>query len=291
MPLQDVARAKVNLSLSVPGKRSDGYHELESLVAFAGDGDVLTLEQNPSGQFAFEVVGPFGTVLRQEQQQDNLVVRALKALSVLSGRPLDFSVTLDKKLPVASGIGGGSADAAAALRLALRYWGCSVPERDLMELCRTLGADVPVCYHSQACWMRGIGETLDVLEDFPACPVLLVNPGDAVSTAAVFRALNAPALDEGFLPARRPGKLSGAQELVDLLGTLSNDLQEPAVSQAPLIRDVLGALEQQKGSLFSAMSGSGATCFCLFASMQEARQAGEILSSLHGWWTLPTELS
>ena len=291
MQLQDVARAKINLSLSVPGKRPDGYHELESLVAFAGDGDLLTLEQNPSGQFVFEVSGFFGEVLRKEQPQDNLAVRAMKELSVLCERSLDFVVTLDKKLPVASGIGGGSADAAAALRLALRYWGCPVSEQDLMELCRRLGADVPVCYHSRACWMSGIGETLDFLEDFPTCPVLLVNPGVAVSTASVFRALNAPALSGDCPSARRPDTLSGSQELVELLGILSNDLQDPAVLRAPLIGDVLRELEQQKGSLFSAMSGSGATCFSLFASVQEARSAGEILSSFDGWWTLATELS
>ena len=286
--LHDLARAKINLSLAVSGRRADGYHDLESLVAFARHGDHLSLQAAES--FSFQAVGPFASALGPPEH--NLVVRALHRLAVLCGRSLDFSVTLDKRLPVAAGIGGGSADAAAAVRLALRYWNLGLSAQPLARLCRELGADLPVCYESRACWMGGAGEKIDRLDFFPACPALLVNPGVSVATGAVFDQLRRKKTTAP--PVKRPDFASYPQ-LIARLHHLSNDLQAPALSLHPVIGTVLEALSQQPGVLYHAMSGSGATCFALFSSQAGAREAAHRLWQDHNWqdhnwWVCATDL-
>ena len=327
----DLARAKINLSLAVLGRRADGYHDLESLVAFARHGDHLSLQA--AATFSFQAVGPFASALGPPEK--NLVVQAVQRLAVLCRRSLNFSITLDKRLPVAAGLGGGSADAAAALRLALRYWNCSPPAQQLIQLCQELGADVPVCYKSRACWMGGVGEKIESLDFFPTCPALLVNPGVAVMTRTVFDQLGtsqnldsrrlvrqtafcdpqipqySPVLENSFPasqqrlevlrgtqlhrekitapPVNRPSFASYPQ-LIEQLRHLSNDLQAPALSLHPIIGKVLQALAQQPGVLYRAMSGSGASCFALFSSQTEAREAAHRLAQDHNWWVLATEL-
>ena len=281
--LHDVARAKINLSLAVLGRRADGYHDLDSLVAFARHGDHLSVQAAES--FSFQAVGPFSSALGPPEK--NLVVQAVQRLAVLCRRSLDFSITLDKRLPVASGIGGGSADAAAALRLAMQYWNCSPPAQQLTQLCQELGADVPVCYESRACWMGGAGEKIENLNFFPTCPALLVNPGVAVMTGTVFDQLRRKKITAPF--AKRP-QFSSHHQLIEQLRHLSNDLQAPALSLHPIIGRVLQALAQQPGVLSHAMSGSGASCFALFSSQTEAREAAHRLAQDHNWWALATEL-
>ena len=281
--LHDVARAKINLSLAVLGRRTDGYHDLESLVAFARHGDHLSVQAAES--FSFQAVGPFASALGPPEK--NLVVQAVQRLAVLCGRSLDFSITLDKRLPVASGIGGGSADAAAALRLALRYWNCSPPVQQLTQLCQELGADVPVCYESRACWMGGVGEKIESLNFFPPCPALLVNPSVTVMTETVFDQLRRKKTTAPL--ANRPSFASYPQ-LIEQLRCLSNDLQAPALSLHPIIGKVLQALSQQTGVLSHAMSGSGATCFALFSSHAKAREAAHRLAQDYNWWVCATEL-
>jgi 4-diphosphocytidyl-2-C-methyl-D-erythritol kinase len=262
----------VNLALHVLGRRGDGYHLLDSLVAFAGVGDVL--HAAPADSLTLAVTGPFAPALRVEP--DNLVLRAARALAKVAGVAPRAALVLEKHLPVAAGIGGGSADAAAALRLLARLW--QVPPADA-ELALSLGADVPVCLAGRPAHMSGVGEVLAPAPRLPPCGLLLVNPGVAVATPAVFRArtgaFSAPlALPEGW---------ADAAAMAADLARLSNDLEPPAVALEPAIGEVLGALRALPGALLARMSGSGATCFALFASAGEARAAAGRIAR-PGWW-------
>ncbi|SJZ72706.1 4-(cytidine 5'-diphospho)-2-C-methyl-D-erythritol kinase [Consotaella salsifontis] len=281
-----LAPAKINLALHVTGSRPDGYHELDSLVAFAEHGDILTIE--PAGLDYFEIVGPFSAALSADE--GNLVTRALtlaRRLSAEHGESIPpLSITLDKRLPIASGIGGGSADAAALLRLIQ----CALPELGpaLSDESIALGADVPMCLLGQPARVRGIGESIEPWSCFPRVPLVLVNPGVAVSTPAVFRGLVRkanPPLDP--FPARS----LTPRLLADVLLQTRNDLQEPAEALAPVIKEVHRSLEAI-GALFTRMSGSGATVFGLFASDEAAQQAAtSIRATRPDWWTLATALS
>ena len=261
--LREPAPAKVNLYLHVVGRRADGLHLLESLVVFAEAGDVLHGE--PADRLSLEVAGPFAGALADEA--DNLVLRAARALAPGRGARL----VLEKNLPVAAGLGGGSADAAAALRLLSRLWGVEAgPE----ALAAGLGADVPVCLAGATCGMAGIGERLTPLPDWPVPPLLLANPGVALPTPAVFGARRGP------FRKSRPWPRTAA----DLAGC-ANDLTEAALSLAPEIGDVLAALERLDGALFARMSGSGATCFAAFADRAARNRARKVLRARHpAWW-------
>ena len=259
------AHAKVNLYLHVVGRRVDGYHLLDSLAAFAGAHDVLTAEATPDPDLVLTLAGRYGDALRGEAAADNLVVRAALRLQRELGAPGGATLLLDKRLPVASGIGGGSADAAAALRLLAALWaeaGCGSPASGRLEaLAVGLGADVPVCLGQRPARMGGIGELLDAPPILPPCALVLVNCGRAVSTPSVFRA-RAPGFRE---PAPLPASWPDAAAMAAGLADLHNDLEPAAIMLCPPIADVLAAIARQPGCLLARMSGSGATCFGLFA--------------------------
>jgi 4-diphosphocytidyl-2-C-methyl-D-erythritol kinase len=268
------APAKVNLHLHVVGRRDDGYHLLDSLVVFAGVGDRLSVSRNLDLLLA--VVGPFAAGLAAES--DNLVLRAARGLADLVGmRATGAALVLEKNLPVASGIGGGSADAAAALRLLCRFWGIA-PGLD--GLAHALGADVPVCLSGRPALMSGIGEILAPAPPLPKAGLVLVNPGVVVSTPAVFRARFGRFSEVACFP---PEGWEDAASLAADLQDLRNDLQPAACSLAPMIGDALDALAAQPGCLLARMSGSGATCFGLFASAEVARQVAQGIRR-EGWW-------
>jgi 4-diphosphocytidyl-2-C-methyl-D-erythritol kinase len=273
--LADFAPAKVNLTLRVTGRRPDGYHLLDSLVVFAGVGDRLTVA--PGAALSLTVTGPFGAELAAEP--DNLVLRAARGLAAAAGIVPRGALTLEKTLPVASGIGGGSADAAAALRLLARVWGVSLPVGALDALALGLGADVPVCLARRAQRMGGVGEILRPAPVLPAFAMVLVNPGVAVSTQAVFKARAGDFSPHAFLPAAWGDAGSMAADLA----RLSNDLEAPAIGLAPVIGDVLAALRADKHCLLARMSGSGATCFGIYANAVDARRAA-LRVERPEWW-------
>jgi 4-diphosphocytidyl-2-C-methyl-D-erythritol kinase len=284
--LIEEARAKVNLTLRVVGRRVDGYHELESLVAFADCADRLSLTPGPS--LGLETIGPLAGACGEIA--DNLV---LKAARLLGERVPDLKVgsfTLDKVLPVAAGIGGGSADAAAALRLLAQLNGLALDDIRLLEVALLTGADVPVCLASRPCDMTGVGETLLPLS-LPKLPCVMVNPRVAVATKDVFGALG---LRNGELlvgtsdilqaPAW-PEAGASVEDWVDALAESSNDLEAPAMRIQPVISKVISALNATNGAWLARMSGSGATCFAIFENTAEAQRAAQKIQLDHPqWW-------
>ncbi|HEX8300163.1 4-(cytidine 5'-diphospho)-2-C-methyl-D-erythritol kinase [Sphingomonas sp.] len=261
----EAAPAKLNLALHVRTLRADGYHELETLFAFVEHGDVVTVE--PAEADSFSMTGAFAAALAGEG--DNLVTRAAASFAQRF-RGGAHAITLDKRLPVASGIGGGSADAAAALRALGRLHG--VPNEAMFDIAEALGSDVPACLLGKSAIGRGRGERLEPVPGRPGTPVLLVNPGVAVSTAEVFR--------------RWDGVDRGPMALDPLAGR--NDLEAPARQIAPVIGDVLELLAAQPDVTLARMSGSGATCFALFDSEGACEAAAR--SMRPGWWVQPTRL-
>jgi 4-diphosphocytidyl-2-C-methyl-D-erythritol kinase len=272
--LSEFAPAKVNLHLHVVGRRADGYHLLDSLVVFAGIGDRVTV--SPADELSLSVTGPFAAGL--DGEADNLVVRAARALAALAGIRAAGRLILEKNLPVASGIGGGSADAAAALRLLCRFWGLQPGAAG--NLAAGLGADVPVCLAGRPALMSGIGDVLAPAPPLPELGIVLVNPGVAVSTPLVFRARTGPFSDPACFGS---GDWPDADSLVAALDTTHNDLEGPARSLAPAVGDVLDALAASPGCLLTRMSGSGATCFGLFPTPAAASAAAWSVGR-DGWW-------
>ncbi|WP_207537233.1 4-(cytidine 5'-diphospho)-2-C-methyl-D-erythritol kinase [Sabulicella rubraurantiaca] len=274
MSLREAAPAKVNLFLHVTGQRADGYHLLDSLAVFGPAADELRGESATG--LSLRVKGPFAAALAGEA--DNLVLRAAHALAERGGVSPRAALTLVKRLPVASGIGGGSADAAAALRLLNRAWGLSLDEAELREIALPLGADIPVCLASRPARMGGVGEVITEAPRLPPCGLLLVNPGVTLPTPVVFRARTGGFSHPASLPAAWPNAAAMAAELAHL----SNDLEAPAVALRPPIGEVLSALRTLPGCLLARMSGSGATCFGLFATADKARAACASLPAT--WW-------
>ena len=284
--LTDEGRAKVNLTLRVVGRRVDGYHDLESVVAFADCADRLTLEPGP--KLSLVTTGPLAEYCGETS--DNLV---LKAAHLLAERVPDLKLgafTLDKVLPVAAGIGGGSADAAAALRLLARLNGLSFDDKRLLDVALKTGADVPVCVASHACDMTGVGEGLLPL-NLPKLPCVMVNPRVPVATKDVFAALglrNGELLVGAADILESPSWPDGGASLGDWVEAISivpNDLEAPAMRIQPVIAEVLSALRAGDGMLLARMSGSGATCFAIFADAPKARAASETIRRDHpAWW-------
>lgn len=269
--LAEAAPAKINLALHVTGRRADGYHALEMLVAFAELGDELVARA--AKKDVLTISGPFAPALGNGD--GNLVLRALAAFRAQWPRrlPDGLDLGLAKNLPVAAGLGGGSADAAAALRLFASLAG-GVPFPDLLELGRGLGADVPMCLYSRPAEVRGIGEIVTPLRHFPACHVVLVNPLVPVVTADVFRRLEQrenPGLPELSDPLTRPAQLAL------WLDETRNDLEAPAIAMVPVIGELIVQLRGASGCILSRMSGSGATVFGLFGSAAQAHQAAHDL--------------
>lgn len=272
------ASAKVNLYLHVTGRRDDGYHLLDSLVAFVDIGDRLTVE--PAASLSLVVDGPEAGDL-VSVGDDNLVLRAARLLADRAGITAGAALHLDKHLPVAAGIGGGSSDAAAALLALKRLWRISLEDEALYALAARLGSDIPACLYGRAVWVGGIGERLESAGPLPDAGILLVNPRRALPTAAVFAARRGPFSRVGrFAPM--PSKGSA---LADALMRCRNDLTEAAIGLVPEIAAVLARLGRLPGSLLARMSGSGATCFALFANRADAEEARALVAAAEPrWW-------
>jgi 4-diphosphocytidyl-2-C-methyl-D-erythritol kinase len=274
------APAKVNLYLHVTGRRDDSYHTLDSLVAFVNVGDELILTDGSTA--AFRVSGPMAPALAAEAPESNLVVRAARGLAAALGRPPTAGMNLVKNLPIASGIGGGSADAAAALRGLCTLWNVQPPLETLLAIARSLGQDVPASLISAPCYFRGIGDETDPAPALPPAAVVLVNPGVALPTPGVFRARTGPFSK----PARLSPSPKDFDDLVAQLADRRNDLTAPAVALVPEISKVLARLTQTDGCALARMSGSGATCFGLFPHADAAvAAAGAIRADHPRWWT------
>ena len=274
--IEEIARAKLNLALHVRSRRDDGYHELETLFVFTRDGDRVIL--SPADTDDFAVTGPFAGALAEEP--DNLVTRARDEFRDRFGIHAAVAIALDKHLPVASGIGGGSADAAATLRGLAAMHMVDMGDPRLVDCALALGSDVPACLRSVTALGRGRGEALEAVEGMPGAPVLLVNPGVAVSTAKVFSGWDGE--DRGGI---------GAGDLIQRARTGRNDLQPSATRLAPVISEVLKVLDNQAGVQLARMSGSGATCFALFDNEESCAAARRGIAQSHpDWWSLATEL-
>lgn len=285
------ARAKVNLTLRVLGRRADNYHLLRSLVVFPALGDRLVARA--ADDLMLDIAGPFAAALTggQNGEDDNLVLRAARALRREAGIATGAHLTLEKNLPVASGIGGGSADAAATLRLLARLWNVTMDEAALAEIAATLGADVSVCLSPRPAFMWGIGERIARLDALPPFWLLLANPGAALATKAVFDELAAPRFTGVQEVPPRPA-FASLDALLAWLGTEGNDLEIPAKALLPEVGDVLAALAATQGCRLARMSGSGATCFGLYADEVAARDAALALGAAHaGWWLEATPVS
>lgn len=273
----ELAPAKINLALHVRRRRADGYHDLETLFAFLRDGDILRVQ--PAARAAFRLSGPFGAALAGES--DNLVTRAAARFGSAFGIDQPVAIDLEKHLPIASGIGGGSADAAATLRALARLHGVALDEPRLFTIAEGLGADVPACLLGKSAVGLGKGEQLQPVDGVTDMPVLLVNPGVAVSTGPVFKAWDQ--IDRGPI---------AEGTLIDRALAGRNDLELPACSIAPVIADVVDTLGGAPGVVLARMSGSGATCFALYDSIA-ARQAaaGAIRTAHPDWWCLESTLA
>lgn len=280
MRLETPAPAKINLFLHVGPVDAEGYHPLSSLVAFADIGDRIVVE--PADRLSLRVEGPFGAGLAGDD--DNLILRALRRLGEATGRgEPGLSVVLDKRLPIAAGLGGGSSDAGAALRRAARILKLEPNDPSLEAAARAVGADGPMCLCARTAWAEGRGERLTVEPRLPALPVVLVNPGVPSPTGAVYRAYDAGPVKTADTP---PPPLAWTPRAVATwLATLRNDLEAPAVAITPEIATTIEAVGATDGVLLSRMSGSGATVFGLYADLGAANAAATTLGAMHpSWW-------
>lgn len=275
------APAKLNLFLHVGEKHSDGFHALESLVVFVEETDILVVER--ADELSLNVVGPFADSLKEEP--DNLVLRAARALDVTRGA----AITLEKNLPVKAGIGGGSADAGAALRCLNAFWQLERDPEELREIAAEIGSDVPACVLSQPAWIAGRGEIVRGVGSIPPFELVLVNPNIGLATASVFASLN---VRTGVGAMSPPGsEINSVWDLVTYLADSGNDLEAPACAMAPPIDEVLEALAHEPGCVLAQMSGSGATCFGIFQEGPWAQGASERIAQDHpDWWVRETRI-
>jgi|SRR6478672_10996765 len=284
-PVRFPAPAKVNLFLHVGPVAADGYHPLASLVAFADIGDAVTVQ--PAERLSLTVTGLFGQGLGGD---DNLILKALRALGEATGAgdPL-VAVTLDKQLPIAAGLGGGSSDAGAALKGARDALGLSLDDETLADIAAAVGADGPMCLHARAAWAGDRGDRLTFEPRLPPLPAILINPGVPSPTGAVYRAYDEGRAGGAALPA--PPADWNAASVIDWLATLRNDLEAPAVALQPPIGDVLAEAARLPGVRLVRMSGSGATVFALFETPEDADEAAGRLTGEHpDWWVRSTTL-
>jgi len=280
-PLVEAAPAKINLTLRVVGRRADGYHEIDSLVAFTRLGDSVELE--PGRPLALEVRGPFGKAAGPTA--DNLVLKAARELARRVDRLRVGRFSLDKRLPVAAGVGGGSADAAAALRLVANANRLPSGDPRLLAAAGATGADVPVCLDPRPRFMRGIGEILSAPIDLPPLPIVLVNPGVPLATAPVFAAYATGARPPATPIVPIEARLDSFRAVLDALAGSANDLEPAAMSLCPPVAHVLAALARNEGCRLARMSGSGATCFGLYETSRAAEAAARaIRMAERNWW-------
>ncbi len=278
------APAKINLYLHLTGKRGDGYHLLDSLVGFANIADQLIIE--PAPRFSFSVQGPYARSFSAKDldpsiNSHNLVVRAAKALAQETGNRPDFKITLTKNIPLESGLGGGSSDAATCLWALMKAWNIPHNAPFLDGLMLKLGADVPVCLKCQPTFMRGIGETLSPAGEIPEIPVLLIWPGKGHSTQTVFKQYASPFTP----PIEQPNSFKETKDLINFLQTTENDLYAPACCLTPEISEMMALINEQNNVLLSRMSGSGTSAYALFEDEEQALNAAEnILRTKPHWW-------
>jgi 4-diphosphocytidyl-2-C-methyl-D-erythritol kinase len=268
------AHAKVNLWLNVVGRRADGYHLLDSLVAFVDLADTVAVR--PADGLSLDVDGPHGAGLAAEPQ--NLVLTAARLLAARAGRSPDVAISLTKNIPVAAGLGGGSADAAATLQTLAELWGVSLSEAMWSHMARSLGADVPMCLAGRTALASGVGERLEPAPPLPDAAILLVNPGIALPTRDVFAARKGAF----SRPVPLRGPWANAPALAEDLARRGNDLTAPATTLCRPIGKVLAALRASPDALYVGMSGSGATCFALFDSLDTAQGVAATLPP--AWW-------
>ena len=283
------APAKLNLYLHIVGQRPDGYHLLDTLVAFAGIGDEVSVA--PHATIELTLTGPFAKAL--EAEADNIVLRAARALREHTGTKAGAAITLTKRLPVAAGLGGGSADAAATLVALRRLWRLTICDSAIETMALRLGADVPVCLLGRAAMVSGIGEVLAPTPTLPAAHVVLAGPGFRLATADVYAAFDAQPTTSTARAARAGVALTarGAVELASFLAERDNDLEPVARRLAPGITDALEMLRSRRGTLLARMSGSGATCFALFAEAAEAAEAAATVAAARpAWWVAAAPL-
>lgn len=282
MSVRVFAPAKINLTLEAGAPRADGYHPLQSSVVFASEGDWI--EASPSDALTLEISGPFAHGL--PVNEDNLVLRAARALDPKRGA----SLSLQKNLPVASGIGGGSSDAAAALIALNQVWGLNKSRSDLAHLAASLGADVPVCVHRHSAWITGVGEVVTPIS-VPPLNAVLVNPGKPMPTPPVFRRFDELGLGTNFAERVAPAWATPEAVVMDI-AAWGNGLEAPAVALMPELGDLLAALRADKRALVAALSGSGATCFAVTNSAEEACSLAADLSARNReWWVRPTTIA
>ncbi|MCD8562949.1 MAG: 4-(cytidine 5'-diphospho)-2-C-methyl-D-erythritol kinase [Alphaproteobacteria bacterium] len=283
--LRVFAPAKINLMLHVTGLRDDGYHTLESLAAFADIGDTVTIR--PATEFSFDITGPQAKAFTAKERDasphsSNLAVKAAWLAAREFQKNLHVAITLEKELPLASGIGGGTADAAAVLWGLMEFWHVSQTPDNGRRFMRELGADFPVCFLCKPAWMGGAGENLQTLE-LPEIPILLVNPLQACPTRDVFMHRQGPY--SAPLGDNIPASLSHPKDLLSFLRTSRNDLTQSASGIIPEISNTLNALEYKTGCLLARMSGSGATCFGLFDTIENAQAASDTIARENpDWW-------
>jgi 4-diphosphocytidyl-2-C-methyl-D-erythritol kinase len=283
--LRDTAKAKLNLTLEVLGRRADFYHEVRSLVGFTALGD--SLELVPGDGLALAIEGPFASAL----QGDNLVIAAAEAAKAKAPGIALGSFLLTKTSPVAAGLGGGSADAASALRLLARANPGALSPAALVEIAGRLGSDVTACLASRPALMTGRGEQVAEIRGMPACGVVLVNPGLPLATESVYGLLNAAPLSGKEPPAALPDFGGSFERLIDYAAPRGNDLGAAAMRLAPVIGEVLTALRRLNGARLVQLAGSGPTCFALFATSDEAKAGATSLQALHPkWWIKATRL-
>ena len=280
------ARAKINLYLHVGPLREDGLHDLASLFVFTEKGDVVSA--SPSDTLTLEISGPFGDALSAFPIEDNLVLRAAERLRDFSGIQSGAALKLQKNLPIAAGIGGGSADAAAALRALVKLWNLTISDDALEALAFGLGADIPACLAGRPILVDGAGEQLSAAPNLPPLYVCLVNPGIDMPTGPVFREFDTAHVRPDA-PVHPASVLAGAIDISELMKQTRNDLEPPARAINPMIGDVVGFLCERDGVLGARMSGSGATCFALFTDQQSAVDACT-LAQKKGWWAMASRL-
>jgi 4-diphosphocytidyl-2-C-methyl-D-erythritol kinase len=283
-----LARPKVNLYLEISGRLSNGYHLLNSLAVFPKTGDLLTV--NAANTLELEIEGTAPSGLGSADQ--NLVYRAAQLLQSKTGTRQGALITLQKNLPIASGVGGGSSDAAGALHLLNQLWALDISIDQLAVWSAELGADLPVCVHGSAAFMSGIGDIIHPAPSFPDFHMLLVNPGMEVSTPAIFKQLDLPRKDQDPLVEIPDLQNLNFDQFIQYLKKRCNDLTPPAMAQVPDIKQVLSEIAQTSGCALSRMSGSGATCFGIYETPEQARAAEVRIATDHpSWWIIPAPVS
>ncbi len=277
------APAKINLYLNIIGKLNETYHELDSLVGFATYGDKVFVRD--CEDFRLEISGPFSQMLPPEK--NNLVIKAAKELARETNYARGAYIKLVKNLPISSGIGGGSADAAATLKALNRLWGIKLKKEDLMTVGLKLGSDVPVCVKGKPARIGGRGEKIFSFEGFPKCGILLVNPRVPIPTIDVFKTFQGKYSNYVEIP-----KINDIEALIEFLSTQKNDLQETSVKIAPVLQVILNILSDEPNCRLARVSGSGATCFGIFNDEHSAALSARAISSrFKEWWLKPTQLS